>query len=167
VELEEIVEKARKLVEEGRELEKYARKMAIDRDVLVRDDDARWFSKVADLSFRLRELFEEAGKKVGDEYNAWASFADRLEEAAADIERDARTCVEREGRDCCKVAITIRKANEVYELATGKREKRCTCLLDDVVGYRRYSLSDAALDMLFCLDAALSAAEGLAKKLSK
>jgi hypothetical protein len=145
--MSELVERARRLEEEGR-------RIAFERDKPIGDEVLEWFGGLDPTIYNLTRLFNEVAGEV-----EWGGFVEQIGIAALGLRYEAMRC-RRSGMklgECIVGLHVIREMKDLdraYKKASGR--ERCTWLL----GVKEpYTLSAAINDLTACLHRAAEKAE--------
>ena len=148
--LSELVERARRLEEEGR-------RIAFEREREVGGEVFDWIEGVTSIADRLTWFFDEVA-----EASRWGDFAYRIREVAEELRYDAEACLHKRRGECIVSGLTKRKMKDLdYDYWRATRRERCTWLL----GVKElYTLTAAVNDLTACFHRALEEAEEHVKR---
>jgi len=145
------------LVERGKKLEEEGRRIAFEREREVGGEVFEWIKDMASVAEKLTWFFDEVA-----EAGKWGDLAYRIREVAEELWYDAEACVRKKRGGCVVSDFTKRKMGNLdydYWLASGR--ERCTWLL----GVKEpYTLTAAVNDLTACFHRALEKAEEHLKK---
>ena len=148
--MSELVEKAKRLEEEGR-------RIAFEREKPVGVEEIDWLEEVASVADKLAWFFDEVA-----EAERWGDLAHRIRKVAQELQYDVGACTRKKRGECIATHYTRREMaalDDDYWRASGR--ERCTWLL----GVKEpYTLTAAINDLTACFHRALEKAEEHLKK---
>jgi len=150
VSMSELVEKAKRLEEEGR-------RIAFEREKPVGVEEIDWLEEVASVAEKLAWFFDEVA-----EAERWGDFAYRIREVAEELRYDVEACSRKKRGECAVSDFTMRRMGNLdYDYRRASKRERCTWLL----GVKEpYTLTAAINDLTACFHRALEKAEEHLKK---